>query len=91
MLQPFALKSRLRPVTKNLGQKVELAMVNHLIKTHKKHGIILNEEAKRLLGLTQARAVQLAKDPPKKKWSTLAILKHHAAVKIDPTIKNLAE
>ena len=50
MLQPFALKSRSRPVTKNLGQKVELAMVNHLIKTHKKHGIILNEEAKRLSG-----------------------------------------
>jgi len=45
MLQPFALKSRLKPVEKNLGQKVELAMVNHLISTHKKHGMILNEEA----------------------------------------------
>lgn len=66
-------------------------MINHLVKTHRKHNIVLNEEAKILLGLTKSRAVQLARDPPKKKWSTLAILKHHAAMKMDPNVRALAE
>jgi hypothetical protein len=36
-------------------------------------------------------ASKMAKDTPKKKWSTLAILKHHAAMKIDTNVKNLAQ
>ena len=61
-------------------------MVNHLIKTHLKHDMVLSEEAKKLLGLTEIRAAELAKDRPKEKWKTMAILKHHAALKIDPTV-----
>ena len=55
-------------------------MLNRLIKTHQKYGIVLTEKAKQQLQITEKIKGKLEKTP-KEKWGTLAVLKHHAAVK----------
>ena len=68
---------------KNLDQRVKAAMLNWLVKTQQKHGIVLSQKAKRQLQITEKIKSKLEKDP-KEKWGTDAVLKHHAAVKQDP-------
>ena len=68
---------------KNLDQRVKAAMLNWLVKTQQKHGIVLSHKAKRQLQITEKIKSKLEKDP-KEKWGTVAVLKHHAAVKQDP-------
>ncbi len=60
-------------------------MLNWLVKTHEKHGMVLTEQAKQQLQITQKIKKRLERDP-KEKWGTVAVLKHHAAVKADPTV-----
>lgn len=69
---------------KTLDQRVKAAMLNWLVKTQEKHGMVLSEKAKQQLQITEKIKKKLEKNP-KEKWGTVAVLKHHAAVKADPS------
>ena len=69
---------------KTLDQRVKAAMLNWLVKTHEKHGMVLSDKAKIQLQITEKIKKKLEKNP-KEKWGTVAVLKHHAAVKANPT------
>ena len=47
--------------------------------------MVLTEQAKQQLQITHKIKQKLERNP-KEKWGTVAVLKHHAAIKADPTV-----